>query len=167
MKTFHSVTLNEIDFSSSENASIEAGVWMQARFNVPFNITKETLPFEQYLIKISEDEHWFFGKYHHLITDGYGFIVWVRYLAQKYKSLIGNDGMLFSYPNYVDEAILANEYIRSEDYAADAQYWNEKIASKPERLLQKKYHHSHAPDNKSVSYTLELSAGERKSYCRS
>jgi hypothetical protein len=51
-------------------------------------IKEDKLLFEEYLLKIADDEYWFFGKYHHLITDGYGFIVFIKYLAQKYRSLL-------------------------------------------------------------------------------
>lgn len=68
----------------------QAEIWMQDNFNKAFHLQKSKLPFEHYLLKISENEHWFYGKYHHLITDGYGFIVFVNHIAAAYKSTVSD-----------------------------------------------------------------------------
>ncbi|MGI8637632.1 MAG: non-ribosomal peptide synthetase, partial [Segetibacter sp.] len=158
---YERLKLDEIDFSTSENPADEAKAWMQKRFNTSFILQQDSLLFEQYLIKIADDEHWFFGKYHHLITDGYGFIIWVQYLGHKYKSLIAGDDVLFSYPSYVDEAAKGFDYYNSGEYKSDASYWNNKISEKPEKLLQKRYRQPDASINKSLTHTLQLTSDER------
>ena len=133
--------LIELDFSNdNDGATAAAKAWVQERFNKPFRLTKEAMPFEQHLIKITEKEHWFFGKYHHLITDGYGFIVYVQYIASKYRALISGEEILSSYPPYREAAVKANQYYHSAEYREDGNYWKEKIPVKPARLLQKKYY---------------------------
>ncbi|MBD0284700.1 MAG: amino acid adenylation domain-containing protein, partial [Flavisolibacter sp.] len=129
----------DIDFSSFSCPEAEATQWMQQRFNTPLSLQKQSIPFEQFLLKIHEDEYWFFGKYHHLITDGYGFIVFVQYLADKYQSLINNNDLSFSFPSYKQEAIKAAEYKESVDYKEAGKYWHEKLNTPPAKLLSKKY----------------------------
>ncbi len=123
---YEKMEINEIDFSGFPDPEGEAKSWMQKRFNATFLINRETVLFEHSLLKIADNEFWFFGKYHHLITDGYGFIVWVQYLAQKYKSLLANVNFPFSFLPYQQAAINASEYYHSPDYESDGNYWKEK-----------------------------------------
>src|SRR5688572_17932628 len=80
--------LPTLDFSAEGDPAGKAIAWMEGRFKIPFPIAPGAQLFEQYLIKISSDEHWFFGRYHHLVTDGFGFLVWVQCLSRKYRSII-------------------------------------------------------------------------------
>ncbi len=137
---YERMEISEIDFSSFTDPAGEAKVWMQARFNLPFKINKEAVLFEHSLLKIADKEFWFFGKYHHLITDGYGFIVWVQYLAHKYKSLLTNVNFPFSFLPYQQAAIKASEYYHSPEYELDGNYWKDKITNKPAKLLHKKFY---------------------------
>lgn len=151
--------LTDIDFSDLEDSESTALEWMQNRFNTPFLFERNVPLYEQYFIKISEDEYWFFGKYHHLILDGYGFVVWVQYLAQKYTSLIKGIGVPFKFPPYIPEAVKANEYKKSTQYNISGQYWKEKISAKPEKIFQRKYYNNRF--KKSETYFLELSEDQR------
>ncbi|GAA4316739.1 hypothetical protein GCM10023149_13940 [Mucilaginibacter gynuensis] len=160
--SFGKCELVEVDFSDQEDASEEVIKWMQGRFNIPFALSEQTLPFDQYLVKIADDEHWFFGKYHHLITDGYGFIVYVQYVAQKYKALANGDDTVFNYPAYGEEIANAGEYNQSARYKDDEQYWNEKIAAKPQKLLTPKYTLS-AAQKASTTYNIDIPAEQRLS----
>src|SRR5258708_23200188 len=153
---YHTTVLTELDFSDQTAPARYAREWIQKRFNTPFSLKKDTLPFEQYLIKSSEGEHWFFGKYHHLITDGYGFIVYVQYVSGKYSALLksGGEAPSFAHPQYREASIKANEYYQSAEYQADGEYWKAKILARPEKLVQKKY-----PDIKGkagATYILNL-----------
>ncbi|MDQ6763754.1 MAG: amino acid adenylation domain-containing protein, partial [Bacteroidota bacterium] len=159
-KNCDNLELSDLDFSEKENGESEAIEWMQGRFNTPFVIEKDALLYEQYLLKISNEEYWFFGKYHHLITDGYGFIVWVQYLAQKYKSLLENDEQEFVFSNYIDEAAKAAAYKNSAAYLEDGNYWRNKISAKPKKILQEKYFNTSS--KKSETYFLTLTEQQRK-----
>ncbi|MEP6583182.1 MAG: amino acid adenylation domain-containing protein [Ginsengibacter sp.] len=152
--------MSDLDFSEKEDGEKEALEWMQNRFNTPFEFDKDSPLYEQYLIKISNNEYWFFGKYHHLITDGYGFVVWVQYLAQKYKSLVNGMGFPFKFPGYIEEAIKASDYKASPSYEIDGQYWKDKIQAKPEKILLRKYFKDSS--KKSATYIYELSENQRK-----
>ncbi|MGZ5191966.1 MAG: condensation domain-containing protein, partial [Flavisolibacter sp.] len=159
---YEKLDLAELDFSNLDNPEEEAKRWMQNRFNTPFVIHKDNLLFEQFLIKIAQDENWFFGRYHHLITDGYGFKVWVQYVAQKYKSLLIGDNLQFSYASYREEAIKASGYMDSVGYELDGAYWKDKIIEKPQKFLQGKYRHQNNSDKKSATCILTISEDQRK-----
>ena len=71
-------------FENHTDPEKEALTWMQGRFNTAFQLNGEKL-YEQFVIKISEDEHWWYLRCHHLITDGYGFSVIAQYFANEYN----------------------------------------------------------------------------------
>jgi len=77
-KGYNKLPLKHLDFSILENGISEAEKWMKEQFNTAFEVDSNEELFSHYLLKISESEYWFYGKYHHLITDGYGFIVFVN-----------------------------------------------------------------------------------------
>jgi hypothetical protein len=155
------VELTEIDFSDRESPETEAKNWMQNRFNTPFVLQNETLLFEHVLIKVSSTENWFFFRYHHLITDGLGFTIWVNYLAQKYKSLLKGDNVQFEYPFYKDAVVKASEYRRSPWYETDGKYWKDKIGEKREALLRKNSSFTTKSVKKSGNYYFNISREQR------
>ncbi|HET9276908.1 MAG TPA: condensation domain-containing protein, partial [Flavitalea sp.] len=159
---YQTCEMPELDFSQRQNPEEEAMAFMQSRFNTPFVIHKDTVLFEHFLIKISPDECWAFGRYHHLIIDGNGFIAWAQYVSEKYKSLVAKTDDKFDYPSYREESARAVDYYKSEDYQSHASYWNEKIAQKPAKFLQKKNLFQHPSGKKSSTYTLQFSEDERK-----
>ena len=154
----------ELDFSQRQDPEGEATAFMQSRFNTAFIIHKDSLLFEHFLIKISPDEYWAFGRYHHLIIDGYGFIAWAQYVALKYKALVQKTGETFEYPSYRKESERAADYYTSSDYESHAKYWKERIAEKPERFLQKKNLFQSPSGKKSSTYTLQFSEDERRHF---
>lgn len=159
--SFDSLDLPELDFSERIDPRGEAQHWVQIQFNTPFSIKRESLLFEHCLIKISDKEHWFFCKYHHLITDGYGFIIFISYVAQKYRSLMVEDDLILSYPSYQEEAIKARQYKHSVDYISDQEYWLKKLTAKPQRFLYKKYELANGLENKGSTYVLDFNRDER------
>ncbi len=156
----HKLEMAELDFSDKNNASLEAVKWMQDRFNIPFLIEKGSLLFEHYLLKISIDEYWFYGKYHHLITDGYGFVVWVQYLSHKYKALVEGSNSQLIFNTYIDEVTKASLYKNSPAYEEDGHYWKSKIPAKPGKILQRRYYNN--SQKKSETYLFTLSEEQRK-----
>jgi amino acid adenylation domain-containing protein/non-ribosomal peptide synthase protein (TIGR01720 family) len=135
---FTGIEITKLDFSESVNPITEANLWMQKRFNTVFEFGIEKLLFEHVLIKISETEHWFFHKYHHLITDGYGFAVWVKHFSETYKSLKLGVYTSSKFASYVEESNNALVYLGSKDYQEDSSYWQSKFKEKPSHLLEQR-----------------------------
>lgn len=159
-ESYTEMEISGIDFSDQSREEVKE--WMQEKFNTPFRIRKDRPLFEQYLIKIADDEHWYFGRYHHLITDGYGFIVWVNYVAEKYKSLTEGNDIAFNYPSYREAAASSFEYKNSPAYVAEGNYWKQKISEKPGKLLQKKFTGTDQELIKSAGYQLNLTTEDRQ-----
>lgn len=161
---FTHLPLYDKDFSHFPNAESEAERWMQNNFNKVFFIQKTQLLFEHALLKISDDEHWFFGKYHHLITDGYGFIVFVKYIAKKYHSLVGGLDTVFEYPSYTEEAKKAAAYFESEQLINDKAYWDEKIRERPAKILQRKFQVNPQPLKTSSTAIYSINSNDHQRF---
>ncbi|MCU7552748.1 amino acid adenylation domain-containing protein, partial [Chitinophagaceae bacterium LB-8] len=159
---YEKLELAEMDFSDRENAGEEARCWMQNRFSIPFKIQQDSLLFEHVLIKIASDEYWLFFRYHHLIIDGYGFIVWINYIAKKYRSLIDGDNIQFEYPAYSDEILNASKYFNSAEFELDGNYWKEWITQKPQKILQKKNGYETDYGKKSATFHFDLDDQQKK-----
>ncbi|SFE91411.1 non-ribosomal peptide synthase domain TIGR01720/amino acid adenylation domain-containing protein [Chitinophaga sp. CF118] len=153
--------LPELAFEEGEDKRERVEQWIKDQLATPFKIEKENMLTEQYLIRIADDEHWYYFKFHHLITDGYGISGIHQYIAKKYKSLVTGDEVAFKYPSYIEEAVKASSYYHSDDYAAEGEYWKKKVAQLPAKLLQRRY----LPDNnlktKCDTFIQEFSGAER------
>jgi amino acid adenylation domain-containing protein len=158
---FNEAELIEADFSNQTEPQAEAKVWMRQVFATPFKLESDTTPFEHYLIKIADNEHWLLLKYHHLIIDGYGFIVSIRYLSQKYGSLITGQPIILNAPSYSAETVRANEYYNADSYERDGDYWKNKFESKPEKLLAKKYPQYNSVGKFSATYNIDLTDNQK------
>ncbi len=162
-ENFNSLELETMDLSDRIDPQQVAISWMQKRFNTPFSIQKKNPLFEFVLIKIAHNEHWFFVRYHHLITDEYGLVIWVNYIAKKYKALISGSNLHVNYPSYKEEALKASEYRNSELYVADGIYWKDKIGDKPEPLLNQNIATSTKRIRKQGTYFFKISEDKQKS----
>ncbi|QEM10873.1 non-ribosomal peptide synthetase [Mucilaginibacter rubeus] len=158
---YNACELIEADFSTQANPEAEANIWMRQTFSAPFDLTRDKFPFEHYLIKIADNEYWFLMKYHHLITDGYGFIVSIQYLAKKYESLTTGKPFIFNAPSYQAETVRANENYYSESYQKDGDYWKGKIEARPEKLLAKRYPLYNNEGKIGATHSIELSDNQK------
>ena len=131
-------TLEFVDFSSLQNADIEANEFMQKRFETPFELTSDNILHKFILIKVSETLHYLFSVYHHIITDGWGTSLMFQRLVRNYNELSQLGEIVTDYPfTYKDFVLDDEEYSGSEGYQNDKKYWKNKFQQLPERLLEK------------------------------
>lgn len=133
------IDIEVLDYSDREDPEKELLDWMQSRFNVTFDIENNQY-FEHYIAKVSETEHWWYMRCHHLLTDGYGFTVVSNYGARKYSSIVNPDPenpVTFERYSYQIEAQKSVEYLESSSFEKDKKYWNEKFEIVPDLLLKK------------------------------
>ncbi len=152
------IDLKELDFSNELSPQKFAKEWMQSKFNTPFDIYGDQL-YENVLIKISENEFWWFMRYHHLITDGYGCSIKVNYVIDEYELLVHNKpSENTEFPKYFDIAQKNNEYLNSKQYEKDAEYWKEKFTTIPKSIFRKKFA-SQTPN--AGRHSISISASDR------
>uniref|UniRef100_UPI0030EB9C2C amino acid adenylation domain-containing protein n=1 Tax=Ascidiimonas meishanensis TaxID=3128903 RepID=UPI0030EB9C2C len=129
------VLVDELDFSLESDPRKKAKSWMQDQFNNAFDLSQEKL-YVFVLIKIAENEYWFFKCFHHLMTDGIGFSIIIDFLLNEYEQqLEGNQKPIEIFPSYYEAIRNSLDYMQSEQYAKDAMYWKEKYSSVPNPLV--------------------------------
>ncbi|MBB6498472.1 non-ribosomal peptide synthetase [Pedobacter cryoconitis] len=162
-ETYDHFELPELVFEDGPDKKERVGQWIREQLAAPFKIEKTSIPVEQYLIQVQEDEYWYYFKFHHLIADGYGLSGLNQFIARKYKSLITADYEVeFKYPSYVEEAIRASAYHNSAEYAAEGEYWKKKVGKQTENLFQRRILSDNNLQTKSDTLILELTEKDRE-----
>jgi amino acid adenylation domain-containing protein/thioester reductase-like protein/non-ribosomal peptide synthase protein (TIGR01720 family) len=130
------ILVNQLNFSREKDPEKTAKNWMQNQFNTAFNIYTDDL-YRYTLIKIAEDEHWLFMCFHHLLVDGYGFMIKNNYILQEYdRQKIGEEKIADrQIPLYYDAIMRSLDYHKSEDYINDKTFWKTKYENIPNSLL--------------------------------
>ncbi|MBS7256350.1 non-ribosomal peptide synthetase [Flavobacterium branchiicola] len=130
--------LEFVDFSSLQNADIEANDFMQKRFETPFEFTSDNVLHKFILIKVRENLHYLFSVYHHIITDGWGTSLMFQRLVKNYNELSEFGEISTDYPfTYKDFVQDDEQYSLSESYQNDKRFWTTKFQQLPERLFEK------------------------------
>ena len=153
-----------IDFAGAENPEQEAHLWIKNRFSLPFLIHESAVPFEECLLQLNSEEYWFYGKYHQLIIDGYGFVVFINYLTSKYKALVEGKTSEFNALSYGAEIEKCAAYINSQGYEHDKKFWKNKLANYPPRIFSPKYMDEAKMPQANSSILLELSYDQQKAF---
>ncbi|WP_445947245.1 non-ribosomal peptide synthetase [Shewanella sp.] len=123
----HMPTINQFDYRNKSYA--EALEWMQSRMNTAKSLRDEHLE-EQALLHINDLEHWYFLAHHHICCDAMAISLRIKHTLDIYEALLNEDNTYIetlNYPSYGDEAIKAEGYFTSNDYAIDEAYWLEKF----------------------------------------
>ncbi|WP_212004502.1 non-ribosomal peptide synthase/polyketide synthase [Chitinophaga sp. HK235] len=160
-ETYSVFELTEMEFPEGEDKKERVEQWIREKLATPFRVEKDIMLADHYLIHISEEEHWYYFRYHHLIVDGYGVSGMLHYIAKKYKSLVTGEPVTFNYPSYIEEAKRAAAFCASEAYAAEGEYWKQKIGTLPPKLLQKRFVEEEGMKNKCNTFILEFAGEER------
>ncbi len=123
------------DFSENDDAMSHALEWMNQEFNQPFELYDRHL-FDFTLIKVSGNCFYWFQKYHHIITDGWGISIVVRRVAQAYNEIIsGKDHAAHEIFSYKDFIANDQKYINSDKFQSHKEYWTDKYVSVPDSLI--------------------------------
>ncbi|RAJ29156.1 non-ribosomal peptide synthetase [Pedobacter cryoconitis] len=145
-----------IDFTSYEQPAAMILQWIENQNDQPILLEKSRLPVEQYILKASGNEHYYYFKFHHLFFDGYSIRVWTNYISSKYKSLLNNEQQVFVSPSYLQEVEKAAAHYQSDAYQSSAEYWKAKIKTKPASILQRNYKALNDLGKESQCYTYLL-----------
>jgi len=132
------VTVPFHDFSGENDPRQAALVFMEQQVVQPFDLYEKPLCHFA-LLKIDENCFFCFGKYHHLIVDGWSIALITQSLAEIYTQLIRGQFCDRVAPSYL--AFVQNDraYIESSLYEVHRQYWLEKYQTLPEPLFTPRY----------------------------
>lgn len=110
------------DHSGSEHARETAREWILERFRTPFDDLSDSV-FEDALIKVAEEEYWYFAKAHHLIMDGWGFALQMQRCLEFYAQLSQGPADRNTPPSFIDYMGDQAAYPGSAAYGQSRDYW--------------------------------------------
>ncbi|MEN7551659.1 amino acid adenylation domain-containing protein [Rapidithrix thailandica] len=114
--------LEELDFTPSKHPETDAECFMKEAFSQPFDLNEKPL-FRFCLLKLRKDLHYWFACVHHLIADGWSFMLLLNGVAENYSSLSSGKKLQeehLYYSHYAEEDKL---YYASPSSQDDRAYW--------------------------------------------
>ncbi|MFI1252236.1 condensation domain-containing protein [Streptomyces netropsis] len=98
-----------LDLSGTPDPEAEALAWMRAQFDRPVDLTRGPL-LAAALIKVSDDRHFWYRRFHHILLDAHSCAVLARRTADLYNSLHSGTS---SSPNPFEPVTTALEHDRA------------------------------------------------------
>ncbi|MFG2132156.1 amino acid adenylation domain-containing protein [Streptomyces sp. NPDC048751] len=124
--------LHTVDVSDAVDPFAAAEEWMLARVRTPVNLDAGPL-FTFGLLKLATDRYTWFSRVHHTIVDGYSWSLIVSRVAAVYSALVaGEEPQPAAFGTLGELVELDADYRRSEQFAADAAHWSERLAGAAE-----------------------------------
>ena len=119
-----------IDFSIRENSKEQAEEYINQEFKKPFSFGENASLVDFQLIRVREDYHIIFAKYHHAITDGWGTAIFFREVIKTYNQIIhdGKDNQIerdWVIAEYIDDEAA---YLESKNFQRDRNYWQQRLS---------------------------------------
>ncbi|WP_283137596.1 non-ribosomal peptide synthetase [Rhizohabitans arisaemae] len=117
-----------LDLSGEPDPEAAARAWMDADLNRAIDLAEGPV-FAHALIRLSGDRIWWYQRYHHLVTDGFGIQCLLLRAAALYSG---------AEPDAVRDESLRRlvagdlEYRGSARYAVDRGFWHDRLAGLPE-----------------------------------
>ncbi|NGO44964.1 non-ribosomal peptide synthase/polyketide synthase [Streptomyces ureilyticus] len=124
--------LGYVDVADAADPATAARVWIDADQTRPMRPTGDRL-FAHTLLRLGPDRHWLHFRYHHILLDFYGQVLYCRRLLQIYTALAaGQEPQDSGFGTLRD--VLADEdaYLGSPRRERDGAYWQGEFADLPE-----------------------------------
>ncbi|MGB5980482.1 MAG: amino acid adenylation domain-containing protein, partial [Cyclobacteriaceae bacterium] len=150
--------METLDYIDKENSSEAAISWMENEFSKPFNVASGPL-FKFCLIRISEETSYWFANVHHLIADGWSFMLLLNGIAENYSRIKNNEPSKEAPLPYSEYAKDDEEYYSSDTCQKDRAYWLNEFSTVSPQLfhLQKKSDHNIVADASTLYLDATLS----------
>ncbi|WP_422824083.1 amino acid adenylation domain-containing protein [Xenorhabdus entomophaga] len=122
------------DFSSHPDADIRAKQYMDAEFMRPFHL--DEVLWRSKLLRVSNTCRYWQFCCHHLIIDGTGMFILLDKVINAYNRLMKGETLNNSAHSYLDFITDNLNYLASEHYSQDMQFWLKRYENLPPPLLQ-------------------------------
>ena len=125
--------VESLDWSDRENGRAMVDEWATERCRRPFD--PERCLFDCALIKLGDDAFVWYFCHHHLITDGWSYMLILRYTSDLYeRSLRGELDAVPPFEAFQNYVAQEREYRVSSRFAKDKEYWEAKFAEPAEAI---------------------------------
>jgi len=143
--------LEFMDFSHEPDAQQAALSWMEADFLIPIFAENEFL-FRIKLLKVSGGKHIWYMKIHHIIGDGWSFMLFKNQVGNSYDAISKEIPDLLNEYYFSDYVLDEKSYLSSKKFDEDKKYWNDQFKVDHGKLFPKIFQSSNNPIT-SDSYT--------------
>lgn len=139
-------------------------------FKEPFEISNSFLfGFVMFNFK-NEKKGGFIAKLHHLISDAWSMSILIDEIMDIYSNLLSGNNLDINPPSYLTYIESENEYLNSDKYNKDKEYWMNLFNSAPELTsLSKKYKNEATASSEAKRKVFTLSENETniiKDFCK-
>ncbi|WP_228998096.1 non-ribosomal peptide synthetase [Photorhabdus aegyptia] len=153
------------DVSMQLDPEKKAYLWMKQQVGIPIDYLKET-PYQVTLIRLDNEKHYFFTKFHHIMIDGVGLYRLHEYVHKLYKCLENgtSTAWLSEIPQYLTTIIKSRKYFNSTQYEKDKSYWFDFLKQKEIHQLTPCYQNT-GSDNCTLILPLPIKE-DLRTFCR-
>ncbi|HYH98167.1 non-ribosomal peptide synthetase [Hyalangium sp.] len=126
------VALDIIDVSSDRDPLQSADGWMRDDLLRPVDLGRGPLVHHA-LFRVAADRFLFYLRYHHIVMDGFGQLLYWRKVAELYSALArGRDDVATGFGSLQSLLEEDSGYRASPQFERDQKFWREKFAAPPE-----------------------------------
>ena len=127
---------NEVEFIDFDKDKNKFDKWCEQFFDEAVSVYDNYL-YKFVLFKLDDNTNGYVIKMHHIVSDGYSFSILTNQIAEIYDNLLKIreiDTAAVPYSEYIKSE---NEYLQSEKFLKDKEFWNEKFSNLNEEFLYK------------------------------
>lgn len=136
VEDFENESIDFLDFSNYENPEKEHDTWSNEVFKKHFNL-EDTKLYYFAIYKISEKEYGILLNIHHIISDGWSITLIQKQICDMYIKLINKEETNIVNYSYLDSIKAEEEYLNSERFIKNKNFWKSKFSEVPEEFLYK------------------------------
>ncbi|MDC9591383.1 condensation domain-containing protein, partial [Xenorhabdus sp. XENO-10] len=145
-----SVTIH--DFSDHADSEEQAKQYIRAAFMRPFDLYSELWRFE--ILRVNDNRWYWQFCCHHLIGDAITLGLIPEDIANIYSCLSRGEEFTETAPSYLDFINEDHDYLNSQRYIQDRQFWLERYKSLPPALIQPSQQYADKAVNKIIDNEL-------------
>jgi amino acid adenylation domain-containing protein/non-ribosomal peptide synthase protein (TIGR01720 family) len=149
---FKKEDIDFVDFSNYKEPEKEHERWAEGLFKRSFELEDSRLYYFA-VYKIDEEEYGVLLKIHHIIADGWSTALIEKQICEIYTKLVRNEEVCFDgYHSYIDFIEEEREYLNSEKFIKNKNFWREKLKNPPEEFL---YNTSNELEGRRLSFNID------------
>lgn len=140
--------------------------WKSNMAKLPFNTSKKEL-YDFFVLKYSENSGAIYMKIHHLVGDAWSCgkmaTQAIKYIETKLGNIVDSEDKIYSYLDYIKAE---NEYIDSEKFAKDENFWKEYLVDINESISIKDNKNSLSKANRYCVSLTKKFTNKINEYCK-
>ncbi|WP_165389112.1 non-ribosomal peptide synthetase [Pseudoalteromonas rubra] len=127
-----------VDFSTDEDPTASALARLKCLYSKRFELDKDIL-YRTCLFKLANEEYWYVCLAHHLITDGWGYTLWLKDVCRIYSNLLRGAEALDAIES-IDFLTALGAQKAGRDLSKSRQFWQNELATLPPLVFGNKHH---------------------------